>query len=206
MTPGGGIAATTSPEALSAELPAGRSTGWWGMVLFVTTEATLFACLLGSYFYLRFQNGPQWPPDGIANPALLRPLLMTAVLVPSSLPMIWAERGLRRGRLWRVRAGMATSMLLGLTFLGLQATEYAELLTEFTLTTNAYGSLFYVITGFHGLHVLIGATMIGWVLTATRGGLDARRHDRVRNVAIYWHFVDIVWLGILFTVYLSPWL
>ncbi|MFB6398358.1 heme-copper oxidase subunit III [Polymorphospora lycopeni] len=204
MTPPGGIATTTSPEALSAELPVGRSTGWWGMVLFVTTEATLFACLLGSYFYLRFQYGPQWPPGDIPDPALLRPLVMTAVLVPSSLPMLWAERGLRRGQLWRVRAGLTASMLLGLTFLALQATEYAELLTEFTLTTNAYGSLFYVITGFHGLHVLIGATMIAWALTTTRGGLDARRDDRVRNVAIYWHFVDIVWLGILFTIYLSP--
>ncbi|MEV0733883.1 heme-copper oxidase subunit III [Polymorphospora sp. NPDC051019] len=204
MTPPGGITATTSPEALSTELPVGRSTGWWGMVLFVTTEATLFACLLGSYFYLRFQYGPQWPPGDIPDPALLRPLVMTAVLVPSSLPMLWAERGLRRGQLWRVRAGLTASMLLGLTFLALQATEYAELLTEFTLTTNAYGSLFYVITGFHGLHVLIGATMIAWALTTTRGGLDARRDDRVRNVAIYWHFVDIVWLGILFTIYLSP--
>ncbi|MEV4198253.1 cytochrome c oxidase subunit 3 [Micromonospora globbae] len=200
------LAAATSTEALTTELPAGRSTGWWGMVMFVATEATLFACLLGSYFYLRFQHGGEWPPGGIEQPRLLRPLVMTAVLLPSSLPIVWAERGIRRGERRRLRVGLAATFLLGLTFLGLQATEYAELLHEFTVTTNAYGSLFYVITGFHGLHVFIGLTMVSWLLSASlRGGsFGARRHDRVRNVAIYWHFVDVVWAAILFTIYLSP--
>ncbi|MER7442528.1 cytochrome c oxidase subunit 3 [Micromonospora avicenniae] len=200
------LAAATSTEALTTELPVGRSTGWWGMAMFVTTEATLFACLLGSYFYLRFQHGGEWPPGGIAQPKLLRPLVMTAVLLPSSLPMIWADRGIRRGSRRRLRYGLAATILLGTTFLVLQATEYAELFHEFTLTTNAYGSLFFVITGFHGLHVLIGLTMLSWLLAAAlRGGsFGAHRHDRVRNVAIYWHFVDAVWAAILFTIYLSP--
>ncbi|MER5333725.1 heme-copper oxidase subunit III [Micromonospora sp. NPDC002717] len=204
----GGLAAATGAEALTTELPVGRSIGWWGMVMFVATEATLFAYLLGSYFYLRFQHGSPWPPDGIAEPALLRPLVMTAVLLPSSLPLIWAERGIRAGRRRRLNIGVAATLLLGLTFLALQATEYAELLREFTVTTNVYGSLFYVITGFHGLHVLVGLTMLSRLLAASlRGGsLGGHRHDRVRNTAIYWHFVDAVWAAILFTVYLSPWL
>ncbi|RZU75320.1 cytochrome c oxidase subunit 3 [Micromonospora kangleipakensis] len=207
MSDGGGVvAAATGAEALSTELPVGRSAGWWGMVMFVATEATLFACLLGSYFYLRFQYGPQWPPDGIGAPELLKPLVMTAVLVPSSLPVIWAEHGIRHGQRWRLRSGLAATMLLGMTFLALQATEYAEKLKHFTMTTDAYGSLFYLITGFHGLHVLVGLTMIGWLLAASlRGGsFGSHRHERVRNVAIYWHFVDLVWVAILFTIYLSP--
>ncbi|SCL32858.1 cytochrome c oxidase subunit 3 [Micromonospora rhizosphaerae] len=206
MTGRGGVAAATGAEALSTELPVGRPTGWWGMVLFVTTEATLFACLLGSYFYLRFQYGPHWPPHGIEAPKLLRPLVMTAVLLPSSLPVIWAEHGIRRGQRWRLRAGLATTLLLGATFLTLLATEYAETLRHFTLTTDVYGSLFYLITGFHGLHVLVGLTMLSWLFAASlrRGRFGARRHERVRNVAIYWHFVDVVWAAILFTIYLSP--
>ncbi|MGW1060655.1 cytochrome c oxidase subunit 3 [Micromonospora rubida] len=203
---GGLVAAATGAEALSTELPVGRSTGWWGMVMFVATEATLFACLLGSYFYLRFQYGPQWPPGGIEDPKLLTPLVMTAVLLPSSLPVIWAEHGIRRGHRWRLRSGLAATMVLGVTFLSLQATEYAEKLRQFTMTTDVYGSLFFLITGFHGLHVLVGLTMIGWLLaTSLRGGsFGAHRHEQVRNAAIYWHFVDLVWVAILFTIYLSP--
>ncbi|MFC0005571.1 cytochrome c oxidase subunit 3 [Micromonospora siamensis] len=196
----------TSTEALTTELPVGRSTGWWGMVMFVVTEATLFACLLGSYFYLRFQYAGPWPPGDIGKPKLLVPLVMTAVLLPSSLPVVWAEHGIRKGQRWRLRAGLAATLVLGVTFLALQANEYAEKLREFTMTTNAYGSLFYLITGFHGLHVLVGLTMIGWLLAASlRGGsFGAHRHERVRNAAIYWHFVDAVWAAILFTIYLSP--
>jgi heme/copper-type cytochrome/quinol oxidase subunit 3 len=203
---GGVVAAATGAEALSTELPVGRSAGWWGMVMFVATEATLFACLLGSYFYLRFQYGPTWPPDGIETPELLTPLVMTAVLLPSSLPVVWAERGIRQGQRWRLRSGLAATIVLGVTFLALEAAEYAETLKRFTMTTDVYGSLFYLITGFHGLHVLVGLTMLGWLLAASLrdGSFGSHRHERVRNAAIYWHFVDLVWVAILFTVYLSP--
>jgi heme/copper-type cytochrome/quinol oxidase subunit 3 len=194
----------TTPPALTTEFPAGRSRGWWGMVLFVTTEATLFATLLGSYFYVRFQYGPQWPPPGIEKPELVKPLIMTAVLLPSSLPVIWAERGIRKGQRWRLRLGLLATLIMGSSFLALQATEYSMKLTKFTFTTNVYGSLFYLITGFHGTHVTVGLLMVGWLLAASlRGSFGSRRHERVRLTAIYWHFVDLVWVAILFTVYLS---
>ncbi|MBB4962532.1 cytochrome c oxidase subunit 3 [Micromonospora polyrhachis] len=201
----GGVAAVTEPAALATELPAGRSTGWWGMALFIATESTLFAALLGSYFYLRFQAGPQWPPAGIRPPELFLPLIMTALLLPSSLPLLWAERGIRRGQQWRLRAGLAATIALGASFLSLQAMEYASSLEEFTFTTDVYGSLYYVITGFHGAHVTIGLLMLTWLLAAAlRGKFGVRRHERVRIAALYWHFVDLVWAAILFTVYLSP--
>ncbi|MGW4589745.1 cytochrome c oxidase subunit 3 [Amycolatopsis thermoflava] len=194
----------TSPRALSTEMPSGRTPGWWGMVLFVATEATLFAVLLGSYFYVRFQHGADWPPGDTKRPELMRPLIMTALLLPSSVPVMWAERGIRKGQRWRLRLGLVITLALGGTFLAMQGMEYASKLKEYTITTDVYGSLFYTITGFHGLHVTIGLLMVGWLLAASlRGSFGYRRHERVRLTAIYWHFVDVVWVGILFTIYLS---
>lgn len=206
MSARGAVVSATGAEALSTELPVGRSTGWWGMVMLVVTDAILFACLLGSYFYLRFQYGAQWPPDGIEEPSLLKPLVMTALLLPSSLPMVWAEHGIRRGQRWRLRSGLAATLVLGAAFLALQATEYAEKLTSFTMTTDVYGSLFYATTGFHGMHVLVGLAMVSWLLAASAqaGSFGVHRHERLRNAAIYWHFVDAVWAAILFSLYLSP--
>jgi heme/copper-type cytochrome/quinol oxidase subunit 3 len=197
--------AALSTAGLVTEEPVGRPTGWWGMVLFIATEGTLFATLFGSYFYLRFQSGPRWPPEGITRPELIMPLIMTAVLVPSSLPVLWAERGIRHGRRGQLRAGLLATLVMGSTFLFLQGMEYAELLREFTFTTNVYGSLFYVITTFHGSHVAVGLLMVCWLLAASaRGGSGAHRYERVRIVALYWHFVDAVWVAILLIVYLSP--
>ncbi|MFY1671468.1 cytochrome c oxidase subunit 3 [Plantactinospora sp. WMMB334] len=193
------------PSALATEEPVGRSTAWWGVMLFITTEGTVFAALLGSYFYLRFQQGGPWPPEGIREPELLLPLVMTALLVPSSLPVLWAEAGIRRGRRWQLRAGLLATLLMGGTFLGLQGLEYSEKLREFTFTSNAYGSLFYSITTFHGAHVTVGLLMVCWLLAGSlQGSFGAQRHERVRIVAFYWHFVDAVWVAILFTIYLSP--
>jgi heme/copper-type cytochrome/quinol oxidase subunit 3 len=192
------------PQALATEMPSGRTTGWWGMVLFVTTEATFFAAALGSYFYLRFQ-AQHWPPPGIEAPKLTKAIIMTAILLPSSLPVMWAERGIRKGQRWRLRAGLAITLILGLSFLGMQAWEYSEDVKKHTFTTDAYSSLFYGITTFHGFHVAVGLIMVGWLLAASlRGSFGYRRHERVRLVAIYWHFVDVVWVAIFLTLYISP--
>ncbi|MFI6073995.1 heme-copper oxidase subunit III [Actinoplanes sp. NPDC051343] len=192
------------PRSLATEMPSGRTTGWWGMVLFVTTEATFFAAALGSYFYLRFQ-AQQWPPPGIEAPKLTKVIIMTAILLPSSLPVMWAERGIRKGQRWRLRAGLAITLVLGLAFLAMQAWEYSEDTKKHTFTTDAYSSLFYGITTFHGFHVTVGLIMVGWLLAASlRGSFGYKRHERVRLTAIYWHFVDVVWIAIFLTLYVSP--
>ncbi|MEV6842774.1 heme-copper oxidase subunit III [Actinoplanes sp. NPDC051411] len=192
------------PRSLATEMPSGRTTGWWGMVLFVTTEATFFAAALGSYFYLRFQ-AQQWPPPGIEAPKLTKVIIMTAILLPSSLPVMWAERGIRKGQRWRLRAGLAITLVLGLAFLAMQAWEYSEDTKKHTFTTDAYSSLFYGITTFHGFHVTVGLIMVGWLLAASlRGSFGYKRHERVRLTAIYWHFVDVVWIAIFLTLYISP--
>lgn len=200
-------AQATRPRAAAVEQPSGRSTAWWGMVMFITTEAAFFAVLLAAYFYVRFAGGGPWPPEGIEKPKLLKPLIMTALLLSSSGPMVWADRQISRGRPGRTAAGMMTSLVLGVAFLALQGSEYAEKLGKFTWTETTYGSLFYSITGFHGFHVFVGLLMMTFVLVGlARGRYGGRRNERVKLVAFYWHFVDGVWIFILSALYLTPYL
>ena len=192
----------TSPEGVER----GRASGYWGMWFLIFTEATLFAILLTSYFFIRFHSGPEWPPGGIEKPRLFLISIMTPILLLSSAPIHWAERSIRRGRVGRLRLGLLLTMLMGATFLVLQGVEYHETLTkEFTAATNAYGTLFFGITGFHGIHVLVGLVMLSWLqVQAWRGIFTEQRHTAVEVITMYWHFVDVVWVFILASLYLSP--
>jgi heme/copper-type cytochrome/quinol oxidase subunit 3 len=176
------------------------------MAWLIATEAALFATVIVSYWYIRFRSGPIWPPDGIAAPELALPLVMSAILWSSSIPVHLADRAIRRGDQRRLRFGLLAGWLLGAAFLSLQfAVEYPSVLDEFTARTNAYGSMFFTLTGLHGLHVLVGLAFSVWVqVRAWRGAFDERRHVSVQNFAMYWHFVDVVWLFVLLTVYVSP--
>lgn len=180
----------------------GRTTAWWGMVLLIATEATLFAMLILSYLYLRYSATPVWPPDGIERPTLALPAVMTLVLVSSSVTMHLASRSSRDGRS-AARGWLLCTLLLGLAFLTLQGVEYHAKAVEFTPRTNAYGSLFFTITGFHGLHVLAGAVMIAWAVLAVPARASSRRQRVVENVALYWHFVDAVWIVVVSVLYLA---
>jgi heme/copper-type cytochrome/quinol oxidase subunit 3 len=193
-------------EVLPSVATGRHSFAWWGMIWLILTEATLFASLLVSYWYLRFRSTPAWPPGGIHKPELTLPLIMSAILWSSSLPVHLADRGIRNGNVRRLRLGLLVGWILGATFVVLQlAVEYPEVLKEFSPRTNAYGSLFFTITGFHGLHVIVGLLFSLWVqVRAWRGAFDAERHVSVQNFAMYWHFVDTVWVFILLTLYLSP--
>jgi heme/copper-type cytochrome/quinol oxidase subunit 3 len=193
-------------ETLPAYANGPDSFAWWGMVWLILTEAALFATILVSYWYLRFRSGAAWPPDGIAKPELALPLVMSAILWSSSLPVHLADRAIRRGRQSALRLGLLAGWVLGATFLALQfGVEYPQVLEEFTPRTNAYGSLFFTLTGLHGAHVLVGLSVSAWVqVRAWRGAFDERRHVSVQNFAMYWHFVDVVWLFVLSTIYLSP--
>jgi cytochrome c oxidase subunit III len=193
-------------EAVRAtgELPA-RPTAWWGMLLVIATEATLFALLLASSFYLQARTPGPWPPDGIAAPKLLVPAAMTVVLFASSVPMYYADRKIRRGDITRLRIGLVVTFVLGSAFLVLQAVEYRDRLTEVRPSTDAYGSSFYTITGLHGLHVLAGLILIAWTLFRARRGIVTRRHHvGVEVTALYWHFVHLAWLVIFGCLYLAP--
>jgi heme/copper-type cytochrome/quinol oxidase subunit 3 len=192
-------------EAVRAtgELPA-RPTAWWGMLLVIATEATLFALLLASYFYLRARTPPPWPPDGIEPPKLLLPSVMTVLLFTSSIPMLYADRKIRRGDITRLRIGLVVTFVLGAAFLVVQGFEYHDTLREFRPGTDAYGSAFFTITGLHGAHVLAGLLLIAWTLFRARRGIVSRRHHvGVEVTALYWHFVHVAWLVIFASLYLS---
>ena len=192
--------ATTPPDART------RESGWWGMLLFIAAEATIFGVLFATYFYLRFKNAPVWPPGGIEKPTLGLPLLMSAFLLSSSIPMHFAELGVKRGKDKWLKIGLALSFILGAAFLVVMlGLEYPEKLKEFTAQTNVYGSLFFLITGLHGTHVFVGLVMNGWTQVKTYSGrFDERHHLTVLNVAAYWHFVDAIWIFVFLTLYLSP--
>jgi heme/copper-type cytochrome/quinol oxidase subunit 3 len=186
------------------ELPIGasgrRSVGWWGMVAVVATEGAFFAYLLFSYFYLASVATNPWPTD---IPHLALPILNTCILVVSSLFVWWGERGIIGGNGTRLRIGYGVAIALGVTFLILQGVEYSR--EHVSGTHDAYGSLFYTITGFHGAHVFVGLIMLVVVLVrAFRNDFSAPRHEAVSNVAIYWHFVDVVWLAVFTSLYVTP--
>ena len=183
-----------------------RAFGWWGIVWLIATEATLFAMLIASYFYLRFRGGPVWPPDDIEPPKLVLPLIMTVILLSSSIPVHMAERAAKRGDKRMLRIGLALGFLLGAAFLGITwGVEWPETLHEFGPTTNSYGSMFFTITGFHGAHVLGGLGFNLWSqIRASRGAFGPERHLTIQNFTLYWHFVDVVWIAVMLTLYISP--
>jgi cytochrome c oxidase subunit 3 len=184
-----------------AESP-GRPLAWWGMVSLVATEATIFAGLLSAYFFVR-ATSPDWPQGGIAPPELGRISAFTVVLLASSVPLVWAESAVRRGRLGQVRVALLSSFLLGAAFLANQMLEYRSL--GFGPRDNAYGSLFYAITGLHGSHVAVGLLMNLVVQAKARlGRLGPERHLTLSVFALYWHFVDVVWIFVFSSLYLSP--
>jgi heme/copper-type cytochrome/quinol oxidase subunit 3 len=189
-----------------AGLHRGKAVGWWGMVLLILTEAMFFLILLTSYWYYRFIHGPTWPPGPIEKPELfLVGAVMTPMLLASSVPMHWAEQGIKKGRAWQLKLGLAVVFVMGATFLLLTAHEWSTTLKEFTPRTNIYGTLYFTIIGFHGIHVFVGLLLNLWLqYYAWRGAWTRERHLPVQTIAMYWHFVDGVWPFIVATIYLAP--
>jgi heme/copper-type cytochrome/quinol oxidase subunit 3 len=179
------------------------SVAWWGMLLFLLNEATLFASLIASYFFLATANA-SWPPAGVEKPTLMLPLIMTVALLSSSGALVYGERGLKTGDRRRYRIGVAATIVLGLVFLAIQTKEYADKLQTLTPSQSSYGSIFYTITGLHGAHVFFGLLFLGWALMREMKGTASVTSAGLKNASLYWHFVDGVWLVILTSLYLSP--
>jgi cytochrome c oxidase subunit III len=194
--------AATSHLVVNINGPA--STIWWGVVLLILIEATFFAGLIASYFYLRFHAGV-WPIGNISPPDLVLPIITAIVLFASSAPMVWASRSIQKGDIRSTKIGLALSIALAIIFLGLKVVEYGGY--DYDWTTNAYGSIVWTITGFHAAHVLGVILKFLVVLVATfKGHFDTHRNLGIRVNALYWHFVVAVWAPLFFTLYLSHYL
>jgi cytochrome c oxidase subunit 3 len=192
-----------TPGAPGHERTGGISSSLLGMVLFIASEVMFFGGLFGAYFTLR-TAAPQWPPPGTPELNKLYALGLTATLVSSSVTMQLGVFAIRRNdQKWLVR-WLAVTLVLGALFLSGQGYEYHKLFTEgMTLRSGVFGSTFFTLTGFHGAHVFGGATFIVIVLLRARAGqFTARYHDTVEMASYYWHFVDVVWLGLVTTIYL----
>lgn len=180
-----------------------KSNGWWGMMFIIMTEGSLFAYLLFSYYYIAIQPHQVWSPGG--RPDLTLGLPNTCLLVASSFVAWWGERGIDQGNARRCVIGLAITVLMGAVFVGVQVKEWFD--KPFTFTTNPYASLYYITTGFHVTHVVVGLLiLIGLTLWTALGYFDRSRHAAVSIGIIYWHFVDVVWLAVFFTYYLTPYL
>lgn len=179
------------------------SSGWWGMLTVLATEAALFAYLLFSYYYIAAQHTGPWPPGGVPKLELAIP--GTIVLLLGSATMAWGEAGVRRGRRGQLLAGLGISIVLALVFVVLEGIEWSR--KGFTLMTDAYGSLYFTVTGFHLLHVLVGVLMLAmlFIWSALRY-FGVRRHSTVSIAVMYWHFVTAVWVAVFFTFYVTPYL
>jgi cytochrome c oxidase subunit 3 len=175
---------------------------WWGMLCLIATEATLFVILFFSYFYLRW-SAPQWPPAGTPLPEFTLIIPATLLLLGSSLPVLWAEHGIRRGRQEVLRLGLLIAWVMAATFIGLELWEWTHL--GFGPQSSQYASIFFTVTGLHLAHVTAALVMSAFIqLRAWRGHFDSRRFLAVENVGMYWHFVDVVWVFVFATVYVSP--
>ena len=156
------------------------------MTLFVSSEVMFFGGLFAAYFVLRGAAG-EWPPAGSVETSLLLPALLTVCLLASSLTV-------HAGRL-------GATIALGALFLAGQAWEYAQLSAEgLAASTDVFATLFFTITGFHGLHVAVCLVMLATV----RSRRDRYGRGPAEAVACYWHFVDAVWVLVFLTLYVLP--
>ncbi len=185
----------------------------YGIALFIASEVMFFAAFFWAFFdaslyydeaiqYTRVEvTGATWPPVGIqAFDAFDLPFLNTLVLLTSGVTVTWAHEALIENNRPHLVYGLGLTVLLGLAFTALQAIEYSH--ASFGLTDGIYPSTFFLATGFHGFHVMVGTTaLIVCFFRATAGHFKPKHHVGFEATAWYWHFVDVVWLFLFAAVY-----
>ncbi|UDY34158.1 cytochrome c oxidase subunit 3 [Dermatobacter hominis] len=173
-----------------------------GAVVWLSSELMFFAALGAAALSLEGASPTGWPPPG-AELNIPLAALLTVVLVSSSFVIHGAVGALERGDVRRFRRLLLATAVMGAVFVSGQAWEWSEL--GFGVTSNAFGTAFYTITGFHGLHLMAGLVAIGVVLgRSAAAGFDSSRTPSAQVLAYYWHFVDVVWIGVFVLLYLSP--
>ncbi len=200
----------------------------WGMSWFIFSEVMFFAAFFGALFYTRTLSVPDlasleskellwpgfsahWPSAGPGFAEKFSPMaawgipaINTLLLLSSGVTVTIAHYALKTNKRGQLNLFLALTILLGLTFLTLQVFEYGHAYSELNLklSTGVYGSTFFMLTGFHGFHVTMGAIMLSVILArCLKGHFKPDHHFAFEGVAWYWHFVDVVWLGLFIFVY-----
>jgi cytochrome c oxidase subunit 3 len=198
------------------------------MSWFIYSEAMFFAAFFGALFYVRVLSVPDlasmehiellwpafkglWPSAGPGFEEKFSPMgawglpaINTLLLLSSGVTVTIAHWALKEANRGLLNLFLFLTVALGVTFIGVQAYEYGHAYADLNLklTTGAYGSTFYMLTGFHGFHVTVGAIMLAVILArCLKGHFNPDRHFAFEAVAWYWHFVDVVWLGLFVFVY-----
>lgn len=193
----------------------------WGMGWFIFSEVMFFAALFAALFYARNLAVPwlgqtpllwpeysaTWPTAGPGIKEQFTPMaawgipaINTLILLSSGATVTWAHWGLKKDNRLQLKIGLVLTILLGVLFLALQAHEYLS--ADFSIGTGIYGTTFYMLTGFHGAHVTLGAIMLIVILGRVFAGhFTANSHFAFEAVSWYWHFVDVVWLMLFVFVY-----
>lgn len=191
------VTATPPRPALRRSKPL----AWWGMIITIATESMIFVGLLASYGFLR-ASSRTWPPPGVPLPEIPKTAVFSALLIFSSIPVWWAERGIKRGNVTQLRIGFAVAWLMAAAFVGNSIKDFIDL--SFGWSDHAYGSIFYATVGLHLAHVIVALILgLGVQTKAWANRYDEHHYLTVEVFSLYWHFVDIVWVFVFATLFLS---
>nr|ASY98176.1 cytochrome c oxidase subunit III [Odontomantis sp. JZ-2017] len=177
----------------------------WGMILFIISEVFFFLSFFWTFYHSSLAPtvdlGSLWPPVGINTfSAIQVPLLNSIVLLSSGITITWSHHGLLENNYKQANQGLMMTILLGIYFTALQLYEYIE--APFAIADSVFGSTFFVSTGFHGLHVIIGTTfLITCMMRMIFVHYTSKHHVGFEAAAWYWHFVDVVWLFLYVSIY-----
>lgn len=172
----------------------------WGLLTFLASESLMFGGFFAAYLFYRGMTA-EWPPEG-TEVELLVPAINTIILVSSSFVIHLGDTAIKKNNVGGLRLWYGITLLMGAIFLGGQVYEYMSL--GYGLTTNVFANCFYLLTGFHGLHVFVGLLLILGVMWRSRreGHYNEAKHTGVEMAEIYWHFVDIIWIVLFSLIYL----
>lgn len=195
------------PQWLQRFLPSGggyahdlHGKGIFGFTVFLLSESMVFLSFFVTYIALRTTTTP-WLPPGVPPLEVTKPAINTAVLVSSSFVIYFAERFLKRHQLDKFRLLWVLTSAMGTYFLVGQVIEWSHL--SFGLTTGLFSATFYLLTGFHGLHVLVGILL--QILMLARSFIPGnynKSHFGVSAASLFWHFVDVIWIVLFSLLYL----
>ncbi|MBE9004191.1 heme-copper oxidase subunit III [Fortiea sp. LEGE XX443] len=171
----------------------------FGFIVFLLSESVIFLSFFAGYIVYKLTT-PNWLPPGVEGLEVKDPSINTVVLVASSFVIYLAERALQRHNLWGFRLFLLATMAMGSYFLVGQAIEWSNL--TFSFTSGTFGGMFYLLTGFHGLHVFTGILLqfIIFVRSFIRGNYDSG-HFGVNATSLFWHFVDVIWIVLFILLY-----